>query len=275
MRGAIAAALLALGTLRAGPDQAADELALRAVRFYRADHRRTRVTVFLEIPWGLVQPADRSNRPPSYEVVFRLADSSGATLHTQSWRAPFPAAARQPGGCAVETVEFVIRAGRYRLEATVRDSGSGRESHAGLDLEGFDAAPTASDLLLSPGIRPVAAADTVPRSGELRRGSVLITASALLRLTPSRSTAFFLLEAYGPSDRAEEGSMVVSVRSPSGAPLLRFRPMAVRLQPGGSVLRGQVNLAGLEPGRYLLAVSVTLPGRTVEREAEFLMERDR
>lgn len=275
MRAAIAAALLALGTPRAGPDQATDELALRAVRFYRPDHRRTRVTAFLEIPWNLVQPAGGADRPPSYEVLFSLADSTGATLHTQSWRARFPPAASRPGGCAVETVEFMIRAGRYRLEATVRDSGSGRESHASLELEGFDAPPTASDLLLSPGIRPVAAADTVPRSGELRRGSVLITAAALLRLTPSRSTAFFLLEAYGPSDRSEEGSMVVSVRSPSGASLLRFRPMEVKLQPGGSVLRGQVNLAGLEPGRYLLTVSVALPGRMVERSAEFLMERGR
>ena len=37
----------------------------------------------------------------------------------------------------VETVEFVVAPGRYRLEAAVRNPATGRETRSAVDLEGL------------------------------------------------------------------------------------------------------------------------------------------
>lgn len=46
-------------------------------------------------------------------------------------------AERRPGPCVVETVEFMVAPGRYRLEAAVRNPVTGRETRSAVDLEGL------------------------------------------------------------------------------------------------------------------------------------------
>src|SRR6266496_3886893 len=130
MRIALAAALAAASLAPAQPaTQLDDRLELRAVRFYRADHRHTRVTAFLEIPYTALVDAGASGGGTNYQVTIRVWDSSGAPLHTEAWTATIPLTV-QPGAAAVETVEFLVPSGRYRLEAVARNLGSGREARA-------------------------------------------------------------------------------------------------------------------------------------------------
>ena len=103
----------------------------------------------------------------------------------------------------MDMVRFSLAPGRYRLDVSSRiRCRAGRPLD--VDLEGFASAPAASDLVLSPRIRPATAGDTVPRPAELRWGRMLVTAAARLQLTPLRPTAYYLLEAYsrrGKPDR--------------------------------------------------------------------------
>jgi hypothetical protein len=272
MRFLLAAVLAAASLARSEPSlQLDDRLALRAVRFYRADHRTTRVTAFLEIPYAaLVDPAG-GGAGTGYQVTVRVADSTGAVLHTESWTGTVPPSA-QAGAAAVETVEFLVASGRYRLDAVARNPLTGREARATLELEGFDRPPAVSDLLLSPGIRLVSAGDTVPQPGELRRGGALVTAAAVPRLGPAHTTAHYLLEMYATGNHEEVGNITVSVRDSTGTTTLRWRPVPVRVPSGGSTLHGHVSLAGLKPGRYTLVVSVAVAGQTNERGAELVVD---
>ncbi len=261
----LAAALAVASISRPAVRQSGDQLPLRAVRFYRADHSRTRVTVFLEIPYSVVDSSGSV-----YQVAFRISDSTGSTIGAEEWKATVPAE-RHAGPCVVETIEFLVTPGRYRLEATVKNRATGRESRSGLELEAFDHQPGVSDLLLSPGIRLASAGDSVPQAGELRRGGALVTVAAVPRLGPLRSTAHYLLEVYAAGEREDTGTMSVRVEDAAGAVPLRWRSVPVQVRLGGSTLHGHVSLAGLPPGRYTLVVSVELAGRTEERRAEFVM----
>jgi len=254
-----------------GAGQLDDRLTIRVVRFYRADHQHTRVTAFLEIPYAAVANPVGSSVSGTYQVTVRVCDSSGAVLHSEAWTSAIPATA-QAGGSVVETIEFTIPSGRYRLEAEARNAGTGREAHATLELEGFQHPPAVSDLMVSSAIRLASVGDTVPQPGELRQSGALVTAAALPRLDPERTTAHYLLEVYATGDHETVGSISLAVRDSTGAIVSRWKPAPVRVQPGGSTLHGHVNLAGLRPGRYRLIVSVAVAGRVSEREAEVEMD---
>ena len=264
MRVLLAAALSAASLLPPLPGQTGEQLALRAVRFYRADHHRTRVTAFLEIPYAAVDSSGSV-----YQVAFRITDSTGATVGAEAWKASVPAE-RHPGPCVVETVEFPVPSGRYRLEASVKNADTGRESRSTIDLEAFDRQPTVSDLLLSPAIRLASSGDSVPQAGELRRGGALVTAAAMPRLGTTRTTAHYLLEVYATSEKDDTGTMAVWVEDSTGTVPLKWRPVPVLVRAGGSTLHGHVSLVGLNPGRYSLVVSVDLGGRNEERRADFV-----
>ncbi|HXE57866.1 MAG TPA: GWxTD domain-containing protein [Gemmatimonadales bacterium] len=251
--------------------QVEPELELRAVRFYRAESGTTRVKAFAEIPFSLMEPTGGGpDGHLSYQVTFRVVDSTGLTLHQQSWRARASVAARQAGAEAVELLDFALAPGRYRIEVGVQDSVSGRRIDGTLPIEAFRERPPASDLLLSPRMR-LADGTAAAEPGEFPQGNTLVTAVAELALTPLRSRAYYLVEAY--SEGPDSGALAVRVQDSTGQPVVRTRPVAVTLPPGGGVLRGQVDLAGLPPGEYTLCAELTIGGRTVERRAPLVMAR--
>src|SRR6266545_7322988 len=128
MRLVLAAALAAASFVRAQPArQVDDRLELRVVRFYRADHRHTRVTAFLEIPYTALADSGGSGGGSNYQVTVRVWDSTSAPLHTEAWTSTIPPTVR-PGAAAVETVEFLVPSGRYRLEVVARNLMTGREA---------------------------------------------------------------------------------------------------------------------------------------------------
>ncbi|HZB28428.1 MAG TPA: GWxTD domain-containing protein [Gemmatimonadales bacterium] len=248
--------------------QSESGLVLRAVRFYRSDQNRTRVTGLVQIPFSLIQPARNQPGQVNYVVSVRVVDSAGLSLYQQAWssRAQHPGTV---GGYTVEIVDFVIAPGKYKLDVGVIDSVSGRKASGRLELEALSKADRASDLLVAPEIRVADKNDTVPRPGEFRVGNALVTAAASVLLTPLRTNVYYLLEAY--SDTAEAGTMSVAIRDSTGSTIMKTPAVPVELAVGGSVLRGQLDLAGLPQGRYAMTATLQLGTQRVERSASISM----
>jgi GWxTD domain-containing protein len=208
-----------------------------------------------------------------YTVSAQVSDSTGLALLAEpwTWSKRVPAGARILGATGLELMEFPVVAGRYTMNLTVTDSGSGRIVHATAPVTGFATPPTASDLLLSPAMRTAGAGDSVPQPGELRRGNTILVPAVELRLTPMRTKAFYLLEAYTGDSDETSGTMQVSVVDSAGKSLFRTAPSAVPVPAGGGTLEGQLDLDGLPPGHYDFVVTLDLNGQRIERRAPFSM----
>jgi GWxTD domain-containing protein len=267
----MALAGLALPSGPAAPARQPDaDLILRAVRSYRAEQGRTEVNAFVQIPLMLMEAATAGRQQVlSYRVSVKVTDSTGLKLFEQAWQNHAAGELRRPDAYVVDMVRFSVAPGRYQLAVTVRDSVSGHEAETAVALEGFASTPAASDLLLSPQIRPATAVDSVPRPAELRWGRMLVTATARLDLTPLRPTAYYLLEAYAPKE--ESGTLRIRVMDSTRKSLITTAETVVAVPAGGGVLKGQLDLSGLPPGDYSLVASLGLGGHTVERSAGFTM----
>lgn len=273
LNSAVAVALAAPGA-RIHAQDAPDALAIKAVRYYRADAGRTLVKAFVEVPYALLQSGGTgSDAMMTYSVSARVLDSNGMSLLPEAmrWWQRIPAERKVPRAVGLEQMQFAVAPGTYRVEVTVEDSVTGRKSQVTTNIEGYAAAPAASDLLLSPAMRLADANDSVPLPGEMRVGSTMIVPVALLRLTPLRPKAYYFLEAYTGTPQEQSGTMQVAIVGANGASMLKTAPAPVRVAPGGGILKGQVDLDGLPEGRYTLQVLVSLNGKTTERSAEFVM----
>lgn len=255
-----------LWSLIQAPDTA---LALRAVRFYRADPTQssgqTHVTAMLRIPESLPAPGDRGE--VSLTLSVRVRGEDGKTLFEQTWQKR--TAVPYPRGDAdlLDVLRFTLGPGSYRLEASVADSVSGRRDSVWVPIEGYPAQPQASDLVLSPWLRRVAPVDTVPQPGEFRRGGLILAiAPQVLVGGPSASVAY-LLETYSGSPL--EGSLTITVVDGAGALESRSEPAKVRLAAGIGLLTGQVDVSGLKPGQYDLVANLDLGGHAITRTARF------
>lgn len=267
---ALAAAVSAAPT-GVGARQSGDVMAVRTVRFYRTENRQTLVKAFVQIPYAMFAGSTGvgSDGRVAYTVSVKVSDSTGLGLQQDAWTNRIPRQAAQTGVTGLEMLEFAVTPGSYELEVTVEDSATGQKAGVKAAIQGFREPPPVSDLLLSPQIRLAVPGDTVPKAGELRIGNALVTGAVELRLTPLRSKAYYLLEAY--SGEAARGTVSVAVRDSGGKTLLRTQPAAVNVPAGGGVLKGQLDLAGLPEGRYTMAVTVTLNGAESVREQPLTM----
>ncbi|MEO8201036.1 MAG: GWxTD domain-containing protein [Gemmatimonadota bacterium] len=249
---------------------AIDGVKVHAVRFYDSHSGLTQVRAFIQIPLEALSASSEDEQGMiTYQVSIHLQDSLGATLSQDAWpEQHVPAVMRGPGVTTVNSFDFVLRPGKYRLEVTVQDSMTGKTLQAAADLVGYAEAPTASDLVLSPGMRALSA-DSTPRGTEWRNGSLLVTSAAELILSPTQTKAFYLLEAY--SAQPDSGNMSVRIRDSTGSVLVVSPPVKVRVGAGGGVLRGQLDMEGLPPGRYNLEVNVELSSQKIERSGAFVM----
>jgi GWxTD domain-containing protein len=271
LHGKVALALVAMfAPLAATVSQPPDSVKVHAVRFYHSSSGLTQVRAFIQIPLEALTPtAATGDGMLAYRVSIRLKDSSGLLLSEDAWPSQHaPVSVLGPGVTAVNSVEFVVRPGKYRLEVNVVDSVSGTQFQAAADLAGYAEAPPASDLVLSPGMRMLST-DSVPQGTEWRSGSLLVTSAAELVLTPIRSKAFYLLEAY--SVAPDSGSMFVTIRDSTGNTVVSTPPVSVKVAAGGGVLRGQLDMEGLPAGRYSLDVRVELGRQKIERSGGFTM----
>jgi GWxTD domain-containing protein len=263
-------AILSVVSAPAGAQQArTDEgILVYAMRSYRPEHR-TDVDAFLQVPYSWLRPSSDTNPRLSYKVTVQVQDSTGLTLLKNAWQNHAPAPVREANASGLDIFHFSVAPGHYRLSVEVQDSITGQTASSATNLEGFSSAPTASDLLLSPEIRPVGPTDSMPQPSELRWGRMMVTAAAQLELTPLRPHAYYLLEAY--SQQPARGSLALVVEDSAGTAVVRTPPARVQVEAGGGVLRGQVNLTGLPPGQYRMKAMLRLGPDSTERSASFVM----
>lgn len=249
--------------------QAGQDVTVRAFRFYRAEGNQTLVTAFVEVPYSLLQVSADSSLL-KYGVLVTILDGAGTRLTDASWAGRARGEMKQAGAAAVEILDFPVTSGAFKIAVDVTDEVSGKHFTGSTEVNGWNATPKTSDLLLSPSMRPMPAGDTTkPRPGEKPWGNTMVTAATRLRLTPVRSRAFYLLEAY--SEAGDSGAMSVRVTDSTGKVLVTSKPQAVRVAPGGSVLKGQLDLAGLPEGSYTLTVKVAMGSRTDELSDKLVM----
>lgn len=267
---ALAASVLA-APARVGARQTEDVMVIRTVRFYRAESHQTLVKAFVQIPYVLFTGGGSQgpNGTIAYSVTIKVSDSTGLGLQQDTWINHLRREMAQPGVYGLEMLEFAVLPGMYVLDVTVEDSLTGRKAFARAEIQGFRSPPALSDLLLSPLIRVAVPGDTVPRAGELRVGNSLVTGAVELHLTPLRSRAYYLLEAY--SGETARGTLTAAIRDSTGKTILKTPAAQVSVPAGGGVLKGQVDLAGLPEGTYSMAVSVQLGGLDSEREQPLTM----
>src|SRR5512143_3921459 len=235
------AAMLATGPTLAA--QSNDAVAVRAFRFYRGEGRQTLVTAFVEVPYQLLGAPPAGANEMKYGVVVAILDANGTRLNEASWPGRARAELRTPGAVSLEMLDFSLAPGKYRVEVTVTDSGTGQHYNASTEVEAWSEPPGVSDLMLSPSMRLATGSDTLPRKGERRWGNTLVTPATRLRLTPVRARAYYLLEAY--SAGPDSGTLAVQVTDTTGKAVVSSKPTTVRVAPGGSVLKGQLDLTGL------------------------------
>ncbi|MEO8636996.1 MAG: GWxTD domain-containing protein [Gemmatimonadales bacterium] len=243
-------------------------LSLRCFRFYRPNPSATLVTALVEIPYLLLEQPGAGGEL-RYGIGVRITDQTGKQLDGQDWSGRANSRLRVAGAVSLETLDFSLQPGNYRVEVTVTDSVSGRQYNTGADITAWQQAPSASDLVLSPEMRIATGRDTMPRVGERRWGNTLVTSTTRLRLTPDRSKAFYLVEAY--SETGDSGTMQVRVVDGDGTALITTRATPIRVAADGAILKGQLDLAGLPAGSYTLTVVIDLGGRKEERSDQFVM----
>ena len=260
----------ALMPLAVPAKQVAEEVKVSVVRFYQAEASLTQVKAFVQVPLSVLAPSTAGSLV--YRVTIQLKDSTGLKLAEEAWPLQHASAdLQEPGAFTVNSVEFNIRPGKYRLEVVVEDSVSGRQMQSGTELMGYTERPEASDLVLSPQMRQYVA-DSQPLATEWKRGQILVTSVAQVRLNPARpggSRLFYLMEAY--TSAADSGTMQVTIRDSAGKQIVQTPAARVQVAAGGGVLRGQLNLEGLPPGAYSFNVAVSLSGGATERSAGFTM----
>lgn len=250
---------------------AADSLPVEAVRFYRPGAGKTLVKTFVEVPYAHLAEGSAAGDSLRYQITMRIADSTGLKLFEETWGKAVPAGFVAPGATGMDITEFALDPGLYRMDVEVSNPANGRSLRRTIQLRGWPVPPAVSDLLLAPAMRIADSTDTVPRPGEIRQGSTMITAAAGLRLTPLRSNAFYLLEAYNPREQEEAGSMTVTIIDSTGRTLLQTPPATVRILPGGGVIKGQVPLAGLPSGVYEMKVDLAVNGSSTTLSEHFSM----
>jgi GWxTD domain-containing protein len=245
-------------------------LIVRAVRFYRADQKQTRVKAFAQIPLSAIAPVNDSVRTGAYTVSVKVADSTGLTLLHQNWVNRVSSGAGSRDQYAVEIVDFAVAPGRYNIVVDVKDSVSGRTLSSSVPVDALSDTSRASDLLISPEIRTVADTAGGPRPGEFRAGNNLITAAAEVTLTPLRPKLFYLMEAYANAEDA--GTLTATVADSAGAKVLQTASVPITVAAGGSIVKGQLDLSGLPAGQFTMTAEMKLKGQTVTRSGSFTME---
>jgi len=270
--GAAAALCVALATGWVVPVQAQEDTAvgLSAVRFYRAPAGQTLVQLFCRIPLAGLTPLAGVRGQAAYRVGLSVRDSSGLELLHRSWAEMVDASlASAPGATGGVHFQFAVPPGRYLVDATVADSGSGRVRGQQVGVRAFAAAPEVSDLLAAQGLRRGEASDTTPRAGEFRMGSLFLETSGWTVATPERAQVGYYLELYAA--RAETVSVGSRVLDAAGKQLAAAAPQQVSVPRGGGATSQTLDLSGLPPGDYRLLVDVRTPDSAVLREAAFTM----
>jgi len=236
-------------------------------RFYRGG--TTLVDAFARVPFSLVQPIGEGGSG-AYVIGVTVRDSTGLVLFEDRWsQSVSNTVLRVAGTSAVEYFSFGAQPGLYTIEVAVTDSASGRVIRQTSEVQAFADAPLVSDLLLAPSMRRGGAEDRVAAPGEIKKGTIFLTAAAGPVLTPRQASLYYYLELY--PGQAATASLVARVLGAGDRELVAAPPLAIEVPAAGGVAHSGLNLTGLPPGEYRLELVVQLPTGEVRRSAGFSM----
>ena len=276
----VAAALAVLSAAGAPAQSGGGGLEIGTTRFYRSAGNQTVVDGFARVPFAVLDSLTRGpNAVAAYRLVLTVRDSANLQLVADSWTRSVPARLLgTPRGSSLEHFTFAASPGAYTIEVAVHDSATGRVTRAQVLLTAFAARPAASDVQLATGMRAATgggggggAAETAPRTGELRKGGVILEAAVRPLLTPNQASLGYYLEWYGRGLAADTAAVSVRVLKADGTPLVTTPAQRVPFEASGGVTRAMVDLAGLPPGDYGFEVVVQGRDTTVARQAPFRM----
>jgi GWxTD domain-containing protein len=262
------AAAAALASHTAG-QSGTNGIEMRAVRFWLPEARNTSVMATVNIPYALATPAGTGdNAYVSYLVGMRVVDDNGKVLHEERWRRHASAALRSEGGSGLEELDFGVVPGNYLLTVDVTDSVTGRVTRDSIKLSGYPTSPEASDLLLASRLRLVTA-DTNTQEGEMARGAYRFNTAPVPHIDANTPVLGFLMEVY--SRDSSEATLALKIATMDGTDLVPLMPTHKSIPAGGGLIANQFSLDGLPAGQYLLKASLTVGGKTVDRQAPFVV----
>ena len=264
--------VLSIAVLLSGPQQNADSLTTATKRFYRSDGA-TLVDGFTEIPFSLLSVGTGATAA-EYRFEISVLDEDGTVLTASDWTGEVPSRfLNMAGASTVEHFTFAVPSGSYAVEIRLRDSSSGRVYQSASQIEGFDGAPFASDLIVSNAMRRSLGEGDEPAAGEVQKGVLFISGTPRPTLTTEEAALYYYVEMYPGA--AASIQKVERVIDQSGGEIVATPTETISVGEAGGVAARQINLAGLPPGQYDLEVELQYPGTTVVRRASFLMTEPR
>lgn len=245
---------------------AQSDVSISTARFWRGDGR-----TLVEGVLGFPIPAAGTANPV---VELTVRDRAGQILTRETWTDTISermsALARNRGGAEVTTpIQFAVSDGAYHLTVKVR-RGDQADS-AMVPIEGFQASPLVSDVLVSNRIRLLAEGQEATIA-ETRKGRYAIERGTRVTLFPNEPMLKFYMELYG-TGRASGDTVNVEYavqRESGGAPLFRTRN-AVVIGERGAINAASIPVEGLPPGEYVLMTTVRAGTRQEERSSAFTM----
>ena len=250
-----------------GPDQG---VVVAVARFYRGD--RTLVNGFVRVPHRMLEGVRLGPGGfAAYTALLTVTDSGGAVLTREQWTREVNWRSTQVTGAAtVEPLTLALAPGVYKVQVVVKDSATGRQETAQVQVTAYAARPAASDLLLAYSIRRRASpADTEPGSGEVRKGDFFIATTPDVALTPSRAVLSYYEEVYRDTSAAVPWRL--RVVGSDNRTIVATQSVEAALASGGGSIGGSIDLGGLPPGSYKLVLVAGAGADTVVRAAQFQM----
>lgn len=235
------------------------DLQVRVARFWRGEGR-----TLLEGVIGL--PVATSTRT----IDLTVRDSTGTVLHSETFTDSAVAQSAALAAMNAQTtnmLELLLNPGLY--DVAVKSTEPGRTDSARVSVRGFAATPVISDVVVSAGMR-VLAADEKPGAAEMQRGRYAIERGTRVTLLPTGPRLWYYLELYrqGADSVAQLEFRVL----PEGRDTALVRVVrTVAIGARGTVDAAALVVQGLPPGDYRLRVTAKSGDREEQRESQFTM----
>lgn len=207
----------------------------------------------------------------AYDLKLTVRDAAETAILEDGWSAVLgcEAGASHGGAVVVETFQFAIVPGRYRVDVSVEPTGQPESARrTSVDLVNLPVGALASDLILG---RQVGFVDTTAMRSEwtVRKGEVGIAADPFVVADQEKSNLAYYLEIYQRPDSKVEGEVVGVICRQPGEEVVRTVLATLEDVAVSRPVAGNLSLAGLPPGRYSLDVRLELRDTVVVSSREF------
>ena len=262
--------LLGLAVAGATWQQGGDQpLTVSAARFYRPASGTTTIEGVCELRLSAL--ASVAGQQVRYRFEVEVFDSAGLELQHEGWaRAVPPAVARAAGATAMESFEFSVAPGLYRVRLRAVPEG-GTAIERDVEVRAFTGRPAMSDLALGTGASRAVSDAEMTEPGEFRRAGLAMRTAPVPRLSPTEAALTYYAEVYPWAGAATAGELRVDVLGDGERSIVSTPARAVQVAPQGGITRGSIDLTGLPVGSYRLRLRVRLGDSSLVAEAPFRM----